>query len=75
MELFKKTCKNPNCKKVFMGTRTQQYCCIDCRMPSIKPKPIIKKRTIDEIARKSKANGMSYGHYVAMQYLSERKSK
>ena len=75
MELFKKTCKNPNCKKVFMGVRTQQYCCPDCRTTSRTQKPISKKRTIDEIARKSKANGMSYGQYVAMQYLSERKSK
>lgn len=75
MELFKKTCKNPNCQKVYMGVRTQQYCCPACRISTMAHKPKSKKSTIDEIARKSKANGMSYGQYVAMQYLSERKKK
>lgn len=71
---FKKICKNPNCGKEFSGTRTQQYCCTDCRTTTRNQKP---KRTctIDEIARKAKANGMSYGKYVAMQYETERNIK
>ena len=72
MESFKKICKNPNCNKGFMGARTQQYCCTDCRTTNRKNKP---KRycTIDEVARKAKANGISYGKYVAMLYENERK--
>lgn len=74
MKLFKKTCKNPNCNSDFMGARTQQYCCPDCRSTTRNYKP---KRacTVDEVTRKAKANGMSYGKYVAMQYLLERKNK
>lgn len=75
MELFQKTCKNPNCKKVFMGVRQQQYCCPDCRISTMGRKHRVKKCTIEEIVRQSKANGMSYGQYVAMQYISERNKK
>ena len=71
---FKKICKNPNCGKGFSGTRTQQYCCPDCRTTTRKQK-LKRTCTIDEIARKAKLNGMSYGKYVAMQYETERKIK
>ena len=71
---FKKICKNPNCGKEFSGSRTQQYCCPDCRTTTRKQK-LKRTCTIDEIARKAKLNGMSYGKYVAMQYEMERKDK
>lgn len=78
MKLYKRVCKNPDCSNEFMGTRTQQYCCTDCRariyMPKRKPKHH-KPCTINEIAKEAKANGTTYGKYVAMQYLSERKVK
>ena len=74
MELYQKTCKNPHCNKEFMGARTQQYCCPDCRSTTRKNIPK-KACTIDEIVRKAKANGMSYGKYVAMLYETERKNK
>lgn len=74
MTLYKKTCKNPHCNKDFMGTRTQQYCGPDCRLRTRKQVP---KRTctLEEVVRKAKANGISYGQYVAMQYKNERKIK
>lgn len=82
MGQFKKYCKNPNCGKEFMGTRTQQYCCPECRVPTYKPKKkVVKPKpcTIDEIARKAKELGMTYGKYVEMQTLenlrNERKKK
>ena len=79
MGTFKKFCKNPNCGKAFLGTRTQQYCCPDCRVPTYIPKKRKKKQkktcTIDDIARIAKENGMSYGKYVAMLYEEERKNK
>lgn len=74
MELYKKTCKNPMCGNEFMGARTQQYCCIDCRARNRKNHHI-NNHTLDYVARKAKANGMSYGKYVAMQYILERKNK
>ena len=78
MGTFKKYCKNSNCGKEFMGTRTQQYCCPDCRVPTYIPKKRKKKKqscTIDEMARMAKEIGMSYGKYVAMLYKAERKIK
>ena len=79
MGTFKKFCKNPNCGKAFLGTRTQQYCCPDCRVPTYIPKKRKKNKkhtcTIDDIARIAKENGMSYGKYVAMLYEEERKNK
>ena len=59
-----------------MGTRTQQYCCHDCRVPTYIPKrqyKFTKNCTLDEIAKIAKANGMSYGKYVAMQYRKDDK--
>jgi hypothetical protein len=61
-----------------MGTRTQQYCCPACRVPTYKPKKtrkLLKKCTINEVAKIAKENGMSYGKYVAMQYQAERMKK
>ncbi len=78
MGTFKKFCKNPDCGIEFLGTRTQQYCCPGCRVPTYIPKSryrIKKTCTLDEVARKAKEAGMSYGKYVAMQYLNERKVK
>lgn len=72
MGTFKKVCKNLSCRKEFMGARTQQYCCPDCRSSSRKQQPS-KNCTIEEVAKKAKSNGTSYGKYVAMLYLSERK--
>ena len=78
---YKRKCKNPDCNKEFMGTRTQQYCCEECREPTgyYKGKPRKKPSqgqsigTLDEVAEKAKELGMSYGKYVAMQYKNERK--
>lgn len=78
MKLYKRFCKNIECRKEFMGTRTQQYCCPACRVPTYIPKrqfKFVKNCTIDEIAKIAKANGMSYGKYVAMLYQQERKNK
>lgn len=78
MKLYKKTCKNPKCGKDFLGARTQQYCCPDCRVPTYIPKGKQKPKrtcTVDDVTRKARANGMSYGQYVAMQYLLERENK
>ena len=68
---YKKTCKNPNCGKEFMGTRTQQYCCPKCRGTAVEVKP---KRpcTLAEVAQEADKRGMTYGKYVAMQYQAER---
>ena len=77
MGTFKKICKNPNCGREFLGRRTQQYCCPECRVPTYIPKRRKKKQdcTLDEITRRAKEAGMSYGKYVAMQYLNERNMK
>jgi hypothetical protein len=78
MKLYERTCKNSKCGKVFMGTRTQQYCCPACRVPTYKPKKKYKKIkgcTLDEVAREAKKQGISYGKYVAMQYNAERKKR
>ena len=78
MKLYKKYCKNEKCGKEFMGTRTQQYCCPACRIPTYIPKrqyKFIKNCTIDEVARKAKEQGMSYGKYVAIHYQMERMKK
>ena len=78
MKLYKRICKNSNCRNEFMGTRTQQYCCPACRVPTYKHKKKYKKIkscTIDEVARQAKKEGISYGKYVAMQYLEERETK
>ena len=74
MKLYRKTCKNPDCGKGFMGTRTQQYCGPDCRIRLRKVKQI-KDSTINEVATEAKKHGISYGQYVAMQYQAERKKK
>ena len=68
---YKKICKNPNCGNEFMGTRTQQYCCPQCRGNTGTSKP---KRpcTLNEVAKEAMEKGMSYGKYVAMQYQEER---
>ena len=73
MELFKKVCKNSKCGKEFMGTRTQQYCCPDCRVLTTVKKP--KPCSIDEICRKAKEHGTTYGKYVEMLYKQERMKK
>jgi hypothetical protein len=77
MRLYKRICKNPKCKKEFLGTRTQQYCCPDCRVPTgnNKYKRKIKTCTIGEVARQANALGMSYGKYVAMQYQAEKENE
>ena len=78
MGTFKKFCKNLNCGKEFLGTKTQQYCCPDCRVPRYIPKKLKynPKRisTLDEVARQAKELGISYGKYVAMQYKQERRN-
>ena len=74
---YKRKCKNQDCGNEFMGTKTQQYCSPDCRVPTYIPKKKkqTKDCTLDEVARRAKENGMSYGKYVAMQYQMERKSR
>lgn len=69
---YLRKCKNPNCGKEFWGTRTQQYCCSECR-PTMRKSKIKSNCTISEVARKANADGISYGKYVAMKYLEERK--
>ena len=66
---FKKICKNPNCGKEFMGARTQQYCCKECRGVS----KSYKNTSFVDIAVEARKNGMSYGKYVAMQYQERMK--
>lgn len=61
---YKKICKNPNCNKEFMGTKTQQYCCKECRGVKKQQKNV----SLVETAIEARKNGMSYGQYVAMQY-------
>ena len=79
MKLYKKICKNTNCGNVFEGTRTQQYCCPDCRKGVYIPKKPYKKKakhkpcSLNEWAKEARANGTSYGKYVAMQYQEERR--
>lgn len=87
MQLFRKKCKNRKCGKEFMGTRTQQYCCPECRqlpdsklkkkVSSTKSKEMKKKnvQTIDEIATKAKELGMSYGKYVEMQTIENARNE
>lgn len=78
MELYTKKCKNQKCGKVFKGTRTQQYCCPDCRVPTYKPKKkyqAIKTCTLREASEQAKKLGMSYGQYVALQYLEEHNER
>ena len=73
---YKRICKNPKCGKEFLGTRTQQFCCIECRSSKDKslPKGEKPKRpcTLNEVAKEAMEKGMSYGKYVAMQYQEER---
>lgn len=74
--LKKKKCKNPNCENEFVGINSQQFCCCACRNSS-QPRPKIKRKkkptsTMDEVARKARELGISYGAYVAMQYKQER---
>lgn len=71
MKLYRKKCKNPLCGKDFMGTRTQQYCCTECR-PTVKEHKPPKDCSLGEMVRKANAEGISYGKYVAMQYQKER---
>ena len=71
---FKKICKNPECRKSFMGTRTQQYCCTGCRLSSTKNKPK-EPCTLDEVTNQAKRLGMSYGKYVAIQYMNQKGRK
>ena len=78
MELFNKICKNPKCGKSYTGTRTQQYCCPACRSyareKEIKIELKAKKPcSLGEASRQARELGMSYGNYVAMQFLEERK--
>lgn len=68
---YKKICKNPNCGKEFMGSRTQRYCSPKCRGNSGEEKPK-KAPTVAEVAQEASEKGMSYGKYVAMQYIEER---
>ncbi len=87
MQLFRKKCKNRKCGKEFMGTRTQQYCCPECRqLPdsklkkkviSTKSKETKKKnvQTIDEIAIKARELGMTYGKYIEMLTIEEQRKE
>lgn len=76
---YRKFCKNPKCGKAFMGTKTQQYCSSECRVPTYKPKKKVVKKTkpctIDEIATKAKALGMSYGKYIEMLTIEEQRKQ
>lgn len=74
---YTKICKNPDCNKAFLGTKTQQYCCPDCRLVKGKYKQKEKKNaySLEEITQQAREMGMSYGKYVAMQYEQERKRK
>lgn len=74
MGQFKKYCKNPDCGKEFIGTKTQQYCCPACRVPTYIPKKprVVKPKkpcSIDEIAVKARQAGMTYGKYVEKQTI------
>ena len=77
--LRKKKCKNPKCRKDFMGTNAQLYCCHACRATEQNKTNTKRKKktltTLDEVAKEARKLGMSYGQYVAMQYKQERKIK
>ena len=76
---YKKICKNPNCGKEFMGARTQQYCCPECRVPTGNKKQTKRKQksncTLNDIATQARERGVSYGKYVAMQYIEEQRER
>lgn len=75
---YQKICKNPKCGKEFLGTRNQQYCCPECRVPRYVSKrklKALKTCTLDEMIKLAKENSMSYGQYVAMLYKEERMKK
>ena len=75
MKTFKKSCKT--CGKEFLAARNKQYCCVECR-----PK---KKRyynrshdnlgNLAEVSKEAHKKGLTYGQYVAQQYISERMNK
>lgn len=87
MNYYKRKCKNPKCGKEFMGTQNQVYCCPECRplRPHQKAKEekkamatqTRKKRvpTVDEIARKAKSLGMSYGKYIQMLAIEKARKE
>ena len=78
MKTFKKTCKT--CGKEFLAARNKQYCCIECRPRTNKTytrykkyKP--KKNSLNDVAKEAHGKGMTYGQYVAQQYIQERMNK
>ena len=67
---YKKICKNPYCRKEFKGSRTQQYCCVDCRVDGQKkqinaPKKSSGKTLVDDV-REARRLGLTYGKYKAL---------
>ena len=75
---YKRNCKNPKCGKEFLGTRNQQYCCPECRVPRYIPKRNANPKkvcTLEEVIKQAKEHGMSYGQYVAILYKEERMKK
>ena len=77
---YQRICKNPKCGKEFWGTKTQQYCCLECRPPRYISKRMAKENnkkpcTLEEVIKQAKEHGMSYGQYVAMLYKEERMKK
>ena len=78
MELYSRICKT--CGKEFKATKNQQYCCVECRPRTHKKYPRHKYKskkisTINDVSREAREKGMTYGQYVAMQYMSERMNK
>lgn len=82
MKQYKRKCKNPECGREFMGTKTQQYCCPEHRLPTGNSKKDTavnfkknKNKSLTEVAVEARKLGMTYGKYVSMQYIEEQRER
>ena len=72
-----KKCKQ--CGGDFIGAAPAKYCCPECRNKAAwiryKEKGTAKKDSLSETCQKAKEAGLSYGQYVAQEYLKELKAE
>lgn len=79
MKTYKKICGT--CYKEFVTTsKNQQYCCVECRPRTHKKYPRYKHRkikcsTLNDVVKEAHEKRMTYGQYVAQQYIQERMNK
>ena len=70
------------CNKEFISQKHgTKYCCDECRKAAQKQrdrerneKKDLKPPTVAEINAKARAEGMSYGKYMAMKYIEEQRN-